>query len=308
MHQGRCIVCGVELKADRKYLVTMNTAQAVEDFLAGCRARGLSPQTVRWYRYMLGAFAHKFPELPQEPGQVEHFLGEPEISDELRHGRFRALRAFYYWLQFREGLLNPMAVICAPKRKKKRPRTLSLADMGCLLLAPLSKRDRAMITTLIDTGVRIGELVGLDREDVGDETIFVTGKTGQREVPISAEARRQLLDLASSGPLFLGDRGRLTTSGAYQALRKALIRSGLSGAKLGPHLLRHTFGRQYIMAGGDLVSLQRILGHADITTTRIYAELNLADDIAQHQRFTPLKWAASAAQGQLWGIPAEVSK
>lgn len=80
----------------------MNTSQAVDNFLAGCRARGLSVKTEIWYRSLLLAFANNYPELPQDPGQVEHFLGAPGISDELRHARFRALRAFYRWTSQRQ--------------------------------------------------------------------------------------------------------------------------------------------------------------------------------------------------------------
>jgi len=292
----------------------MNTTKAVQAFLAGCRARGLSPRTIVWYQYLLLAFANNYPELPDKPDSIEYFLGAPGISDELRHGRFRALRAFYRWTSQRLQVPNPMIaitpqgvvkVILAPKRRKKLPRTLTLVEIGWLLLAPLSRRDRNMIMLVLDSGIRIGELVGLDREDVAEQTIFVSGKTGQREVPISEQTRRDLLELQPSGALFRGPKGRLTTWGAYQAIRQALIRAGISGKKLGPHTLRHTFGRQYIIAGGNLISLQRILGHASISTTRIYAELNLCDIIGQHHSFTPLKWAVSAAQGQLFSNPAD---
>jgi integrase/recombinase XerD len=284
--------------------MTMATSKVVQSFLAGCRARGLSPRTIAWYQCLLLAFANKYPRLPDKPDRIEYFLGAPEISDELRHGRFRALRAFYSWASQRLEVPNPMTQISTPRKRKKLPRTLTLTDMGCLLLAPLSRRDRTMITLVLDTGIRIGELVGMDSEDIGEETIFVSGKTGQRQVPISDETRGHLLEMASSGPLFRGPKGRLTTSGAYQAIRQALIRAGISGKKLGPHTLRHTFGRQWIVAGGDLVSLQRILGHASISTTRIYTELDLGDVLGQHHRFTPLIWATSAVQGQLFSNPA----
>jgi integrase/recombinase XerD len=281
----------------------LTTVKAVQGFLSHCRARGLSPRTITWYQYLLMGLAREQRQLPTRPDRIEHFLGQAGISDELRHGRYRALRAFYSWASQRLGVPNPMTAISAPRKRKKLPRSLSLVELGWLLLAPLSRRDRTMIMLVLDNGIRIGELVGLDREDIGEDTIFVSGKTGQREVPVSQEIRRQLLELARSGPLFRGPKGRLTTSGAYQAIRKALTRAGISGKKLGPHTLRHTFGRQWIVAGGDLVSLQRILGHASISTTRIYAELDLGDVLAQHRRFTPLRWAASASQGQFWGAP-----
>lgn len=191
-----------------------------------------------------------------------------------------------------------MESVLPPVLPPHLPRTLSVPELGCLLAAPLQRRDRALVELLVDTAVRATEAISLEREDILDETIMVCGKTGQREVPISASVRRQLLALCPDDRqvIFLGTKGSLSRSTAYRIIRRALASAGISGKKVGPHVLRHTFGRQYIMAGGDLVSLQRIMGHADIKTTRIYAELDLRDVTHQHHRFTPLKSALVAAQ------------
>jgi integrase/recombinase XerD len=178
-----------------------------------------------------------------------------------------------------------------------------MVELGWLLAAPASPRDRALVNLLVDTGLRIGEALHLNREDVLEESVLVDGKTGEREVPISGETRRQLRELVHHGAIFLGTKGRMTQSGAYRVVRTALARAGIHARKRGPHTLRHTFGRQYILAGGDLVSLQRILGHTDIGTTKIYAELDLRDITAQHRRFTPLKSALAGAQSLLWSRP-----
>jgi len=153
---------------------------------------------------------------------------------------------------------------------------------------------------LIDTGIRIGEAMGLDRGDILDDTIMVSGKTGSREVPITGLVRSRLLDADGDTYLFAGNHGRLTTSGAYQAVREALTRAGISGKKLGPHTLRHTFGRHYIMAGGDLESLRRILGHSSILTTRIYTELDTSDLQTQHSRFSPLNQVITSVSGTMY--------
>ena len=255
----------------------MRTEVALQGFLNTCRARGLRPRTVAWYGVLLRRFNHACPELPTEPGEIERFLGDLQGSDETRHGYYRALRAFYGWASKRLKVKNAMKKLSPPRRQKKRPRTLTLAELGWLLAAPLGERDRALVNLFIDTGIREGEAVGMSTDDIGDETIVVEGKTGQREVPISEETRRQLLEIAVDGYIFTGRSGPLTASGAYQAVVRAMTLAGISGKKLGPHTLRHTFGRQYVVASGDLVSLQRILGHSQISTTRIYADLDLRD-------------------------------
>lgn len=268
----------------------MTTRTLICEFLASRKARGLSPKTIAWYRALLEPFSRMCPSLPQDPGTIEGFLGALNASDETRHGYYRALRAFYRWISRRRGMPNPMDDIGAPRRRKKTPWSLTVAELGFLLAIPLSPRDRALVDLLVDTGVRVTEAVNLVRDDILEETIIVSGKTGEREVPISRETKEQLLSLGES-PIFQGTRGRLTRSGAYRIVHLALKKAGIPARKWGPHTLRHTFGRQYIMAGGDLVSLQRILGHSDIKTTRIYVELDLRDVTIQHHRFTPLKLA-----------------
>lgn len=270
------------------------TKQLIQDFLTSRRARGLSRETISWYGRMLAPFYRLCPDLPRRPQQIERFLGALEVGDESRHAYYRAIRAFYGWHYRRDKAGNPMLDIGAPKRRRKVPYSLSLAELGYLMLVMLSPRDRAFVDLLVDTGIRSSEALGLCRCDVLQDTILVTGKTGQREVPVSGIVRDELLRLPGKDVLFTGTRGQLTRSGAYRIVKLALARAGISPRKAGPHTLRHTFGRQYIMAGGDLVSLQRILGHSDIATTRIYAELDLRDITVQHAKFSPLTTLAAA--------------
>ena len=268
-------------------------------FLNSRRAQGISPQAASWYAGILGRFARMHPELPGDPEAVEAFLAAQKCGDEARHSYWKVLKAFYNWLAHRHNVPNPMTRLGAPRRRKKHPRTLSAAELASLFLVPICSRDRALLCLLIDSGVRIGEALNLQAEDILEETIIVNGKTGEREVPITQDTRQQLLALASSRYIFRGQRGHLSRPQAYDIVHAALRASGLTGRKLGPHLLRHTLGRQFIMAGGDLVSLQRILGHTNIQTTRIYAELSMADVIRQHHKYTPIRAALAPTQGRL---------
>jgi len=148
---------------------------------------------------------------------------------------------------------------------------------------------------LADTGLRAAEICSLTREKVFDDYAIVQGKTGERQVSISPELRDTLLTMVPSGHIFvrgIGSRYRghpYDTDSLYLVIKKILKRAGINERHMGAHLLRHTHGRQYIAGGGDLVSLQQELGHTQISTTRIYAELSPEESRRRHQKSTPLK-------------------
>ena len=241
--------------------------------------------TVGWYRGLLERFLRDHVQVPLDPGVVESFLVLPGASDGTRHAYFRALRVFYRWLHRRGAVATcPMDVIAAPRVRRRPPGALEPGELRRLLAAAVCRRDRVMLSVLADTGVRVGELLSMRWEWVGEDTFTVMGKTGIREVPLSPWLRWVLLGVELP---WRGQRGGpLTRSGAYRVVRRCLARAGVR--KGGPHLLRHTFGRLYIRGGGDQFSLMRILGHARIATTAIYVELEMRDVIVQHRRFSPL--------------------
>lgn len=298
----------------------LKTHDLINEYLISLQ--GLSKSAKRWYKCLLTHFEKSCTELPRQPGPIEEFLGGYE--DENRFAHYRAIRAFYNVILQRhlaeifpkskkllgmglpvekvKQIFNPMNPENIPARipKKKIPYSLNEIELAWLLAVPLNPRDRALICLIIDTGVRISEVLNLCFSDIQNEYITVEGKTGQREIPISAEVRDQLRILGRQGKIFKSSRGTLTTDGAYPIVKSALQRAGIQAKKWGPHTLRHTFGRQYIKAGGDLVSLQRLMGHAKIATTRIYAELDLRDITDQHTKFTPYLAARKSAQGLLW--------
>lgn len=278
----------------------MKTRVLVQEFLASKHSEGWSESTYRWYKSLLVRFAWSVKELPAAPGPIEAFLEKVHSSRENKHAFYRALRCFYGWSNRRHKIKNPMKAIRVRQPRKKVPYSLTAAELAWLLAVPVRPWERALLYLLADTGIRIGEALNLCHGDIHPEFIVVEGKTGQREVPISPETRDQLVALGSRGPVFKTYKGPLTLSGAYKVVKTTLRRAGIDAKKWGPHVLRHTFGRQYIMAGGDLVSLQRLMGHSNIATTRIYAELDLRDITNQHRRFTPLLAAAKSAQGLMF--------
>lgn len=207
-----------------------------------------------------------------------------------------AVQAFYRFICKRHSLPNPIELVDAPIRHKKVRPTLSTNELSELCIQPKTLRDTALITLLIDNGVRSGEAVSLKRQNIFDDHIKVDGKTGEREVPISQETRDLLLALVEanrpdSDYVFQGKRGPITVSGVYQIIHPYMLAAGINGPKLGPHRIRHAFGKHYIKNGGDTRSLQKIMGHANITTTEIYVDLSTDDIVEKHRQFTPLRTA-----------------
>ena len=214
--------------------------------------------------------------------------------------RARALsvvRGFFRYLD-REGLAhNPaVAALRTPKQQRPAPRPLTVDQargaveaVGELSATPwIGKRDRALIALLYGAGLRIGEALGLDRDAVpnagrGDAAIVVTGKGDkQRIVPLLAVVREAIADYLAAcpfepgddGPLFVGARGgRLNASVVQAQLRRLRGFLGLP-ANATPHALRHSFATHLLAEGGDLRTIQELLGHASLSTTQRYTEVD----------------------------------
>lgn len=277
----------------------MKTLAALDEFLHSRLAANLSPTTLEWYQQKLGSFAASCPEVPKHPRPIDEFLASLRGSPETRHAYFRALKAFYLFLKKRHHFPNPIELIEPPRCPRKVMATLEPHELMMLLAAASDLRELAIITLLIDTGMRTSEAAGLRKQDIKTTTVVVCGKTGEREIPISDETRRLLLGLhATHGKdyVFHGHKGRLSRHGIYRIVRGLMEKAGIQSPKLGGHRLRHAFGKGYLVNGGDLRSLQQIMGHTNITTTEKYAALTLDDTIKKHAQFTPLRAAHAAAQ------------
>lgn len=280
----------------------MKTLAAIQSFLYSRRSLNLRPTTINWYRKNLNRFASFCSELPMEPEPIEEFLVKvvSDEKDESRHAHYRTLRALYRFTCKRHRLPNPMEFVDPPRRRNKVRPTLTSQEMMLLLHQAQSLRDRSILSLFIDSGARCGEAASLRKQDIFEDHIKVDGKTGQREIPISDETRRLLLALVADDSntefVFRGQRGPLTTSGIYQLVKRHMRKAGITGSKLGPHRIRHGFGKQWIKNGGDTRSLQEIMGHASISTTEIYVTLSRDEVVAKHRQFTPLRSAHAAAQ------------
>jgi len=285
----------------------MRTELALREFIASRIAANLSPATIEWYKDRLLPFAKSCPTLPRRPEPIEAFLAAVQGSPETKWDCYRALKTFFRFISSRHRLPNPMDAIKPPRRPKTLMATLEPNELMRLLQSAQDLRDRAILTLIMDNGVRAGEVCSLLKHNIKEETIVVCGKTGWREVPISAETRRLLLQVAADSPddyVFHGHKGPITRHLIYAIVRRHMEKTGIKGPKLGPHRIRHAFGKNYLVEGGDLRSLQEIMGHADVKTTEKYATLNLTDIIKKHRKFSPLRAAHAAAQENLFDTSA----
>ena len=181
-----------------------------------------------------------------------------------------------------------MESVPAPRVRPTLPRVLSDAEFDNILDAAQSKRDLALVALPLDNGVRLGEIAALRYQDVRETTITVDGKVGQRVVPVSEQVRDLLLSLGDGEYVWFGRRGPMTHSGIQLAIRRVMSRAGIIPPKSGPHLLRHTFAVRYLMNGGDVFSLQRIMGHSSVQSTMIYVHMSAWHLSRQHRQFSPL--------------------
>jgi integrase/recombinase XerC len=208
--------------------------------------------------------------------------------------KLAALRTFFRFL-LREGLLarNPARLVSTPRLDRKLPPRIEEHEVDSLLelpdqRLPLGRRDRAILELLYGAGLRVGEIVALDRAtcDLDSRLLRVQGKGAkERIVPFgepAEDAIRQYLrdrrELVALGPgtdaLFLNHRGgRLTARSVRRILDRylkiAALRSGLS-----PHSLRHAFATHLLERGCDLRSIQELLGHESLSTTQKYTQLS----------------------------------
>ncbi len=202
-----------------------------------------------------------------------------------------SIRSFCKYLLIEsERTDDPAENLHIPKRWDSLPRVLSIDDVISLLKADISSkfklRDIAMLELLYSSGLRVSELVSLevDRVDLEAGFIRVMGKgSKERLVPLNERARKRIkiylselrpkiLNGKHSSYLFLNNRGRLMTRQRFWQTIKAYGKK--AGIELSPHTLRHCFATHLLSGGADLRSLQKMLGHSDISTTQIYTKVS----------------------------------
>ncbi|WP_282028230.1 tyrosine recombinase XerC [Paracoccus marcusii] len=219
--------------------------------------------------------------------------------------RMSGVRSFLRWISDREGLdLSAALSTRSPKYSRSLPRPLTPLQAQDTLdrvadhATPwVGARDLAVLTLLWGSGLRISEALALEGTDWPfPEGLIISGKGGrERQVPVLPVARDAIatyLRLCPWGhrtdaPLFRGIRGgRLTASAVEGAMRQARAAIGLP-ASATPHALRHSFATHLLSAGGDLRTIQELLGHASLSTTQVYTGVDDARLMAVYRAAHP---------------------
>ena len=291
--------------------------ELVADYEQALRAEGRSPRTIDWYGMFLREFC-RFAGRDGHPTRLHDLCApvarrwlvalrarpRPPAPASLA-GRVRSLRAFASWVQSEFELdRHPLQGLKTPRVPHTLIHSLRDPDVRALLAAagqgPFGDRDTAVLLVMLDSGMRLSELVGLQVGSVDFEDGYcqVMGKgSKERRVPLGRSARRAVRRtllargrVAAGVALFIADNGEpLTGSGVQKIVRRAALRAGLE-VRCSPHILRHTFARSFLANGGDVFSLQRILGHspASLAVTQRYVEL-LDEDLREvHRRASPM--------------------
>lgn len=270
--------------------------------------RGRSAHTVRAYLSDVGSLLeHAVTEgaadlADLELGTLRRWLGaqsEAGMSRATLARRAATARAFTAWA-VREELIavDPALRLRAPKREKSLPGVLQQGQVQRLVAGaesaaaegePLALRNRAMLELLYATGIRVGELSGLDIDDLDPDrrTLRVVGKGNkERTVPYGLPAAlavddwlrrgRPALVAADSGPaLFLGARGKRVDQRQVRSVVKGLLDGLGDTSATGPHALRHSAATHLLDGGADLRAVQEILGHSSLATTQIYTHVSV---------------------------------
>jgi len=254
-------------------------ARDLKAFVAAMRAQGIE-EAARVEPRHIAAYLTGLREAGRAPASVARAAS--------------GIRAFFRYAasELKAIGMDPAAHVRPPKPERKPPRILSEQETARLLETPDERnpsglRDRAMLELLYATGIRAGELIGLDVEDVDLRLGFVrcAGPGGrERFIPLGKAAAEAVGRYLREGrphlarpdkperALFLSRRGgRLTRQGFWKLLKKHAASSGLDGVS--PHSLRHAFAAHLVAGGADLRAVQEMLGHKDIAATRMYAQL-----------------------------------
>jgi site-specific recombinase XerD len=285
--------------------IVANSVGYFEGFL---RSEGLTTDVTRIGIREIRAFILY---LQQKRGFSKHPFSRPQergLSSHTVNCYLRSIRAFWSWLVAEEIIAdNPFFRVRLPRPARKVVSVFSENQILRLLSVidtstPVGYRNYAIILTLLDTALRVSELAGITMDDLwlDDGLLKVMGKGGkERHIPIGAKVQRILWRYINryrtqplnpnSDFLFLTSDGRKLTKGRIEIMMSGYgKKASIKGIRVSPHTLRHTAAVRFLRNGGDVFSLQRLLGHASLEMTRHYCELADIDVKRAHVTASPV--------------------
>ncbi|MDT8284369.1 MAG: tyrosine-type recombinase/integrase [Thermovirgaceae bacterium] len=264
--------------------------------------RGCSENTIKAYASDLRAWvgyckAKMIDPSHPDPVVISGFLAGMADAGSSKASVQRRAATLRSWMRFlaAEGFLDEGGNLPRlPSREKKLPQVLTEGEVDRLLEAcegdePLLRRDRAVVELGYGCGLRAGEIARLTLEDVGIQAGYVRiqGKGGkERIVPLVGKVRsrverylqtgRKQFPLKDTDRVFVSQNGHpLRREDVWRIIRKRGSDAGISGSRLFPHILRHSFATHLLRRGMDLRTLQELLGHSSIMTTEKYTHFDV---------------------------------
>ena len=300
------ILCATsEGKSQKSIAIVASSVGYLEEFLikrqADADVTEITPLDIRAFILYLRE-KRRFDNHPLNPAQ------ERGLSGHTINTYLRSIRIFFSWL-LAEGITkeNPFDRVKIPRAPRKVVPTFTESQIGTLLGAidtasPEGYRNYAMILMLLDTGLRVSELAGLRLPDVSvaDGMLKVLGKGNkERVVPMGRQVAHHLwryISLCRPEPatphidhVFLTRDGRpLSKDRVEKVMHRYGCKAGIAGVRSSPHTLRHTAAVSFLRNGGDVFSLQRMLGHTTLEMTRRYCELADVDVKRAHMTASPV--------------------
>jgi integrase/recombinase XerD len=295
----------------------MTFTDLIDDFVQHLRLeRGLSANTIAAYRADLSDFvsvtgAKTIEEVT--PSTVTGYfsrLSQQGKRPATLARKISSIKRFFVFQQTAGRIKeNPALAYAAPKISRYHPDYLSPEQIDSIITSidPASAsavRDRAVVETLYGCGLRLSELINMQQSNIEFEAGFVrvVGKGNkQRLVPLGRLAKEAILEyldnrrLPKNSPtpsvIFLNRFGKkFSRVGLWQLIRKLVVRAGIS-SRVTPHTFRHSFATHLLEGGAELRVVQEMLGHADISTTEIYTQIDRDYIIAEHRKYHPRELA-----------------
>lgn len=294
----------------------MKTLQGViSAFISTRKLKNLSPHTIEFYRHILRKFlsfidSHR-PDIPLD--MIDHHILRRYIANlQERHSlggvnhHIKVLKILFKFM-VEEGMVseNPSKKISRLKVGQTVIPTFTNDQIKAMLEVTKGQqgfpglRNNTLITLLFDTGCRISEVLNLQLKDIllDEKILNVTGKGGWgRVVPFGQRSLITLVKYLDTRNRLFGEGGFLflTRSGRQLSMRmadKTIERIGrkaeVKDVRLSAHTFRHTFAKNWLMNGGDIFSLQKILGHSTLEMVRNYVNMTFRDIQTQHRKFSP---------------------
>ena len=275
----------IEIKTND--LVVYNAQESInilKMFIASKRIEGLTKRTLEfyWHENLKFLSAANKPLEEIVTNDVRLYLANQQCGNVTKNNMLRCISAFFGWCVIEEHLQrNPTLRIKQIKTPKKTRKPFTDIEVEKIRNGAETLRDKALIEVLLSTGCRVSEIVGMDRENIKNNKITVIGKGNkERIVYLNAKARYAIEKYLTqrtdnSKALFVSlikPYQRLKASGIEIIVRKIGEKSGVEKAH--PHRFRHTYATMALQNGIPVEHVQRLLGHENLDTTMIYAEVN----------------------------------